>query len=401
MLVATVAAIVVAVATASVAGSVATRAMAARGAATNDKSVGRKFMEAAVSGAISCSVTHSIVVPIDVVKTRMQTDPTLAGKSTLAAGQAVVRSGGRKVLLQGLAATFSGYWLQGFCKFGFYDLIKSSANKLIADERTAQLYRLPILIASSALAEVVASWALCPLETTRIFMMLHPEVNGGMLSAISKIYVSEGLHGFFRGLNLIMVKQIPYTCAKLAGYDIMSEASKTWVRGMNTRRAAAQKQRSGRARARARAGDGEDDDPSRLTGAQKVGIQLSNGVAAGLLAAVISQPADVLLSKVCGQAGSLKECILIGGPMDIVRHMRDLGWRGAYAGLQPRALSVGAMTMLQFYVYEQSRAFVATVRPARGVAWATGKARQARASSGRDATRPRDGAVSTSTSRAR
>lgn len=38
-----------------------------------DKSVFRKFLDAAFAGALSCSLTHSMVVPLDVVKVRYET----------------------------------------------------------------------------------------------------------------------------------------------------------------------------------------------------------------------------------------------------------------------------------------------------------------------------------------
>ena len=131
---------------------------------SSERSIGRKFMNAAVSGAISCSATHSMVCPLDVVKTKMQTDPTLAGKSTGAAFQSIIGKSGLGVLLQGLGATSSGYFMQGFCKFGFYDFLKNGVYNLINDEELARKYKLPILIASSGCAEFIASWALCPLE---------------------------------------------------------------------------------------------------------------------------------------------------------------------------------------------------------------------------------------------
>ena len=130
----------------------------------SERSIGRKFMNAAVSGAISCSATHSMVCPLDVVKTKMQTDPALAGMSTGAAFQAIIGKSGLGVLLQGLGATSSGYFMQGFCKFGFYDFLKNGVYSLINDEEVARKYKLPILIVSSGCAEVIASWALCPME---------------------------------------------------------------------------------------------------------------------------------------------------------------------------------------------------------------------------------------------
>lgn len=83
--------------------------------------------------------------------------------------------------------------------------------------------------------------------------------------------------------------------------------------------------------------------------------QLISGVLAGVSAAVVSQPADVLLSKLCGSSSSLTECIILDGFPSIMQACRDIGFRGCYAGLAPRAVMVGILTALQFFVYETAK----------------------------------------------
>jgi hypothetical protein len=99
--------------------------------------------------SVSCSLTHSAVCPLDVVKTKLQTDPNLYQKSIKEAIQIIVKSDGIRVLFSGLAATFSGYFLQGFCKFGFYDLIKTKFYKVVKNEDNCARFRLPILLLSA------------------------------------------------------------------------------------------------------------------------------------------------------------------------------------------------------------------------------------------------------------
>lgn len=75
-----------------------------------------------VAGAISCSATHSLVVPLDVIKTRMQTNSDLT--SVREAVRAILASGPGKgplraiAFFKGFGATAAGYWLQGAAKFG-------------------------------------------------------------------------------------------------------------------------------------------------------------------------------------------------------------------------------------------------------------------------------------------
>jgi hypothetical protein len=87
-----------------------------------DEQKARYFGRISIAGAISCSVTHSLVVPLDVIKTRMQTDADIS--SMRAAAVAIFRQGSGSGLLKGraffngLGATATGYWLQGAAKFG-------------------------------------------------------------------------------------------------------------------------------------------------------------------------------------------------------------------------------------------------------------------------------------------
>lgn len=82
-----------------------------------------------LAGAVACSITHCMVVPLDVIKTRMQMDLALAGSGTLAAAKAVLRDApGQGVLrfaafANGLPPTGLGYFLQGATKFGGCELL--------------------------------------------------------------------------------------------------------------------------------------------------------------------------------------------------------------------------------------------------------------------------------------
>lgn len=284
------------------------------------------FLCSALAGAISCSSTHSMLVPLDVVKTKLQADPKLSRMGIVGAVKSILKSQGHKAFGQGLAATSCGYFLQGACKFGFYDLFKRKIHDSCEDRgMQTRRFTLPILLCSSGFAEVVASWALCPLESTRIYMVLNSEDSKrGMLNAMKSIMKTSGIAGFFRGLPVIMMKQVPYTCVKLAGYDLIVD----WMKSLVS----------------------PQDQISSLTT-----IQISSGVLAGILAAVISQPADVLLSKVCGVDNMSKECLIIDGPRSVVRALSDIGFQGCFRGMLPRAIMVGSMTAMQFFVYEKAR----------------------------------------------
>ena len=83
------------------------------------------------------------------------------------------------------------------------------------------------------------------------------------------------------------------------------------------------------------------------------------GLIAGAAAAVISHPADVLLTRTCSYPlatlDAVTECVLTTGPLDQWRYLRSLGVKGAYSGLGPRLMMISAMTSLQFTLYEGVR----------------------------------------------
>lgn len=305
-----------------------------------DLSLRTDFRDSALSGAISCSMTHAAVVPIDVIKTKMQTDAVLAGKSAYRAYREILRRYGGRALLQGMAATSSGYFLQGFCKFGFYDAIKTAIFRRLGDPELISRFRLPALLGSSALAEFIACWVLTPMEVTRIAMVMNAGHNTGTLATMHSIVRNEGVRGLYKGLPFILLRQIPYTCAKLAGYEIISDHMK-----------------------RIRFQNGPEKDDGKLP---PVAVHLLSGIVAGVLAAVVSQPADVLLSKYCGQSNSLSECVLIDGPGTLIKAFRDMGFRQSFCGLQPRAVMIGSLTAMQFLIYEHTKEVVCKICPWNG-----------------------------------
>ena len=295
------------------------------------------FIASAVSGSLSTSFVHSLFVPLDVIKTKMQLNSSLKGKNIIQALLHIFNTEGPRALLQGFLATATGYGVQGACKFGFYEFFKEklSAAKDKYSLEISSTNKLLTLLASSTLAEVIASWALCPLETTRIYMICNPEIAKiGLLSCMKQIVLKDGIGGLYQGIWMILLKQLPYTCCKLAGYDIIHHKLLKLKERIILK---------------------QHDNSDEIKIKDDSIAQMSSGAMAGVLAAIISQPADVLLSKVCGRSNSNLECLIINGPFELINAMRFIGIKGLYAGLQPRALMVGLMSSVQFLTYERMK----------------------------------------------
>lgn len=76
-------------------------------------------------------------------------------------------------------------------------------------------------------------------------------------------------------------------------------------------------------------------------------VNLTSGLIAGLAAAVISQPADTMLSVINKTEGLPGESTT----SRLIKIAKDLGLRGSFAGLPARLFMVGTLTAGQFAIY--------------------------------------------------
>ena len=106
---------------------------------------------------------------------------------------------------------------------------------------------------------------------------------------------------------------------------------------------------------------------ARLERARPV-LALGSGLLAGACAALASQPADLLLTRICGGASvaRLSSCVIADNMLDQVRYLCSLGVRKCYAGIGPRLTMVASMTAVQFLLYDQVRLRLGVAGPVPG-----------------------------------
>ncbi|KAJ1338738.1 solute carrier family 25 (mitochondrial phosphate transporter) member 3 [Microdochium nivale] len=270
----------------------------------------------ALSGALCCSITHGALTPVDVVKTRIQLDPVTYNRGLIGGFRQVVAKEGAGALLTGFGPTFAGYFLQGAFKFGGYEFFKKQSVNLLGYDTAAQ-YRTGVYLASSAAAEFFADIALCPLEATRIRLVSEPTYANGLVGGMSKMFKNEGLGAFYAGFGPILFKQIPYTMAKFVVFEKVSEAAfGIWPK-------------------------------SSLSDGMQTTVNLGSGLIAGFAAAIVSQPADTMLSKINKTKGAPGE----GTTSRLIKIAKELGLRGSYGGIGARLFMVGTLTAGQFAIF--------------------------------------------------
>jgi len=165
-----------------------------------------------------------------------------------------------------------------------------------------------------------ADVALCPLEATRIRLVSQPTFATGLASGFTRLLREEGLmKGFYSGFIPILFKQVPYTMAKFA---VQEQAAEAIYSGIGKTK-------------------------NEVSNATNTGVYLASGVVAGTVAAIISQPADTLLSKMNKQKGVEGQGIV----SRLAAEAGKLGLTGLFVGLGPRIVMVASLTAFQFAIY--------------------------------------------------
>jgi len=228
----------------------------------------------------------------------------------------VIQTEGAGALLTGLGPTVAGYFLQGGLKFGGYEFWKKTLIESVGQEN-AMKNRAAIYLISSGIAEFIADIALCPLEAVRIRLVSQPTFANGLVSGFARLIKEEGVYrGLYSGFGPIVFKQVPYTMTKFVVYERAYEMLLK------------------------RVGDPKQQAPSTLTA-----MNLTAGLIAGVAAALVSHPADTLLSKINQAKGTGSIVSRLTGLA------RELGFRGLFLGLGPRIVMVGTMNAFQFAIY--------------------------------------------------
>jgi len=279
------------------------------------------YVKSALAGGICCGFTHGAVCPVDVVKTRIQLEPAKYNKGMVGGFKQVIGEEGVMALSTGLGATAIGYFIQGWFKFGGVELFKIKAAKSLG-EKGAWENRTAIYLGAAAGAEFIADIFLCPLEACRIRSVSDPGYASSLPGVAARLIREEGvIRGFYSGFGPILFKQIPYTMAKFA---VQGRTAEAMYNNMGTK-------------------------PSECGAVLNTSVSLGSGVIAGVVSAVISHPADTLLSKV-NKAGAGGEGSI---PSRMINITKETGVvKLCTQGLGARCVMIGTLTALQFGIFD-------------------------------------------------
>jgi len=276
------------------------------------------YSKCMLGGVLACGITHAGITPLDVAKCNMQVNPAKY-KGLGSALSLLVKEEGATGIWKGFGPTFVGYSLQGMFKYGLYEVFKDGYSNL-AGQEASEKYKPLIWLAGSASAEVFADIALCPLEMTKVKIQTSatgtfPTSFGAALKEMSRTKLETRYP--FGSLVPLWSRQIPYTMAKFFFFEKIVQLFYTHV---------------------------FPEPKETYSKPTQLGVTFASGYLAGVVCAIVSHPADSLVSLLGKKENKGKSAGTIAKEVGIMKL--------ATGGLGTRVIMIGTLTGFQWWIYD-------------------------------------------------
>jgi len=264
-----------------------------------------------VAGALACTLTHAFLVPIDVVKTLQQSQPErFRGLGMGEAAAMLWRQGGPRELFLGTVPTMIGYSWYGATVFPGYEFFKRKLVELCGPRLGAKL-RVPLVLLSGAIATFFACIGVCPAEAVRIRTVTSHGFQRSFLLPVSSL---------FAGFAPLLFRQVLFGMAKFLVFDTFAAAVYRRFPQLARRKSTAAL------------------------------VSLLSGATAGLIATLVSQPSDTILTKLVTSPHL--------GIVGAAEALWSVGRFGAFfSGVSTRAVWAAAIIAGQFLLYDVAKQF--------------------------------------------
>jgi len=266
-----------------------------------------------IGGILSCGLTHTAVVSLDVVKCNMQTKQP--GYTGLVPGlKTLWTTEGAAGMVKGWVPTLLGYSAQGMFKFGLYEVFKDVYANAFGEDAYLN-NKGAIWLSASASAEFFADVALCPMEMVKVKVQTSPTGTfpiafGAALAEMKKHKVEYRFP--WGSLTSLWGRQIPYTMAKFYFFEKVVELFYKHVFTLPR------------------------SDYSKST---QLSVTFASGYIAGVVCAIVSHPADTMVSQLSKSDNKGKSVGQIA---------KEFGIGNLFVkGLPTRILMIGTLTGLQ------------------------------------------------------
>ncbi|ELT92099.1 hypothetical protein CAPTEDRAFT_168388 [Capitella teleta] len=196
-----------------------------------DPNTGKKaltnFLAGAVGGAGSASLSH----PLDSVKVKMQTFPTMY-RGGLHCMQEVVRQDGIRGLYRGLTPGVTLSMTEASIRYMIYGVCQDLVRKVL-HKGCSETMSVSHNAAAGGLTGFFATFAACPIEVVKCRMQGSLEMKGqshmkskGPIGVLGYTLKNEGITGLYRGFTSNVARNVPGELVFFATYEQMRKVMK-------------------------------------------------------------------------------------------------------------------------------------------------------------------------------
>lgn len=277
------------------------------------------------AGAVAGILEHTVMYPVDSVKTRMQSlqpDPKAEYRSVYEALKRIIRTEGFFRPLRGLNITMMGAGPAHALYFACYERVKRSLSDVIQSGGNSHLAN----GVAGSVATVLHDAVMNPAEVIKQRMQMYNSPYRGLMDCVRTVTRTEGVGAFYRSYSTQLTMNIPFQAVHFITYELMQEQL----------------------------------NPHRH---YHPGSHILSGAAAGAISAAITTPLDVCKTLLNTQENVALSSMNISGHLSgMVNTFRTVyrlgGIPAFFKGVQARVIYQMPSTAIAWSVYEFFKYFL-------------------------------------------
>jgi len=322
------------------AGSTSTRASFVSGLAAGGAAGGlglesfSYYLRVALAGGVAGMTGSAVLYPIDSAKTLRQSDPRAYSSVKDALLKMLASKNSLQRIYTGILPAAIGAIPSSALYFGAYESSKVALTKMIGDEDGSMdsdyRKRLCVHGLAAASGNVISSFVFVPKEVIKQQLQVQSSRYGGAMATVGSIVKEKGLAGLYTGYGATLLRNIPSATLRFVMYEELKRKLATTTTTTSTM------------------------SPDAQQKAQKMrtaGTFLA-GALAGSTSSFIMTPIDVVKTRLA--TGSCP----LGVKSCMAYVIKDVGWKGLYAGAGSRVLWSGAFSAIGFTTFELVKGYL-------------------------------------------
>jgi len=278
---------------------------------------GGSFYVHLIAGAAAGFAEHCGMYPIDTIKTHIQALPVKPGNTgytTYTVTKQIIARHGVGGLFKGLTAVAAGAAPSHAIQYSIYELFKF---KFIGNDTSHQPLKVGI---AGAISAMVSEAVACPMDVVKQRLQLQMNDYKGLFDCTKRIWVKEGLRGFYAGYTTTLVMSVPYNIVYFASYESLKKIITPFEKNIKDERS------------------------------YELVDSLVAGGGAGMMAAAFTNPFDVAKTRLQTQGDVGKH---YSGMVDAMKTIwKEEGTAGYLRGIKPRIVFHSMSSAIVWSVYE-------------------------------------------------